>query len=129
MRSRDTGPELALRRALHALGLRYRVAPKTVEGRPDLAFTRRRVAVFVDGDFWHGNAWRVRGRESDDAVMEAWRRRDFWKAKIERNVARDRAVDEALASQGWRVLRFWESELSGALDECVVSVVAAVDGA
>lgn len=112
VRGRDTRPELALRRALHALGCRYRVHPRDVVGRPDLVNRSRRVAVFVDGDFWHGNPaeWQRRGFESMEAQFpEA--KRDHWTAKLRRNVERDREVTRALESDGWTVIRVWESEV------------------
>lgn len=102
-RARDTGPELRLRRALHALGFRYRVnALVTVPGcrvRPDLVFSRRRVAVFVDGCYWHACA--EHGRRPSDPT-------GYWAAKLEANVARDARVNEALRAAGWRVVRVWE---------------------
>jgi DNA mismatch endonuclease (patch repair protein) len=124
VRSRDTRPELYLRRALHARGLRYRVAPRQVEGRPDVVFPRLRVAVFVDGDFFHGNAWRSRGASSNDEMLSRWRNADFWTSKIAANVARDHRVTAALEASGWRVVRLWESEVLTDLDGCVRRVVA-----
>jgi DNA mismatch endonuclease (patch repair protein) len=112
VRDRDTRPELALRRAVHARGLRYRVHPRDVVGRPDLVNRGRRVAVFVDGDFWHGNPaeWRRRGFESmEQQFPEA--KRERWTAKLERNVERDREVTAALEKAGWTVVRLWESEV------------------
>jgi DNA mismatch endonuclease (patch repair protein) len=102
-RSRDTGPELRLRRALHAAGYRYRVnialnAPGR-RVRPDLVFTRRRLAVFVDGCYWHRCP--EHGRMPSDPT-------GYWRSKLQRNVDRDRAVDQALRAAGWRVLRIWE---------------------
>jgi len=125
VRGRDTRPELLLRRALHARGLRYRVHPRNVTGRPDLANRSRRVAVFVDGDFWHGNPeeWRRRGFDSLEAQFHGGNRAK-WVAKIRRNVERDSEVDDALAAAGWRVLRFWESEVR-ADPEAVADRVAA----
>ncbi|MGX7825453.1 very short patch repair endonuclease [Actinokineospora sp. 24-640] len=103
-KARDTGTEIALRRALHALGLRYRVHRRPVAGvrrEVDVVFTRVRVAVFVDGCFWHGCPEHV-----------TWPRRnaEFWRAKIEGNRARDRDTDARLADAGWRVVRVWEHE-------------------
>ncbi|MFE9190596.1 very short patch repair endonuclease [Micromonospora sp. NPDC007208] len=102
-RSRDTKPELALRRALFAQGLRYRVGMRlTVPGknvRPDIVFTRRKVAVFVDGCFWHGCL--QHGRMPSDPS-------GYWHEKLERNKARDTAVNQALRAAGWTVVRVWE---------------------
>lgn len=103
-RRRDTGPELALRRTLHARGLRFRVdhrlAPP-LRVRPDVVFTRARVAVFVDGCFWH---------RCPDHGTSPKAHSDYWTPKLDRNVERDRETDEALAEQGWTVIRVWEHE-------------------
>jgi len=103
-RGRDTGPELALRRELHRRGLRYRVdwpLPGMPRRRADIAFTRARVAVFVDGCFWHGCEQHGRSTKSNT---------DFWKAKVQRNRERDRGTDALLRAQGWSVVRIWEHE-------------------
>lgn len=118
-RRRDTLPELALRRALFAKGLRYRVDfPIRVDsGRPiraDIAFTRAKVAVFVDGCFWHGCP--------EHQVIPA-RNRDYWEPKLRRNVERDRETDRRLSDAGWRVVRIWEHESPGEALECVVEAV------
>ncbi|MGW5054865.1 very short patch repair endonuclease [Actinokineospora sp. NPDC004072] len=103
-RARDTAVEMALRRALHAAGLRYRVHRRPVPGvrrEADVAFTRARVAVFVDGCFWHGCPEHATWPKSNA---------DFWRAKIEGNRARDRDTDARFAAAGWRVVRVWEHE-------------------
>lgn len=103
-RRRDTKPELAVRRAVHALGLRYRVDVRplpTVNRRADLVFTRARVAVFVDGCYWHGCADHGTTPKTNAA---------YWDGKIARNCARDRDTDECLRAAGWVVLRFWEHQ-------------------
>ncbi|MFI6331080.1 very short patch repair endonuclease [Micromonospora chersina] len=102
-RTRDTAPETALRRELHRRGLRYRVdtAPPGQRRRADVLFTRVKVAVFVDGCFWH----RCPEHGTAPKHNEAW-----WKSKLDRNVERDREVDVELERGGWAVLRFWEHE-------------------
>ncbi|MHA3700633.1 very short patch repair endonuclease [Jatrophihabitans sp. YIM 134969] len=105
-RHTGTGPEMLLRRELHRRGLRYRVhSPLPVLGlgrrRADLLFTRRRVAVFVDGCFWH--ACPVHG-----TAPKA--NKEWWAIKLRSNVQRDRDTDERLVNAGWTVLRFWEHE-------------------
>ncbi len=104
VRNRNTGPELAIRRELHRRGLRYRVdlpIPDVARTRPDIVFTRVRVAVFVDGCFWH----RCPQHESFPKTNADW-----WLNKLTGNVRRDRATDEALARAGWHVIRIWEHE-------------------
>lgn len=111
VRHKDSKAELALRRALHAAGVRYRLHAPDVIGKPDLVIRSRRLAVFVDGDLWHGNPDEVRrrGRESLAALFPT--RTGWWVAKIERTMARDREVTEALLGAGWTVLRFWEHDV------------------
>lgn len=102
-RRADTQPEVALRRALHARGFRFRKDRLIDAGgrrvRADVVFSRKRVAIFVDGCFWHG---------CPDHCRMPGTNVDYWQAKIERNKTRDRRTDEALTADGWRVLRFWE---------------------
>jgi DNA mismatch endonuclease, patch repair protein len=101
---RDTQAELALRRILHGRGLRYRVdapLPGMPRRRADLTFPARRVAVFVDGCFWHGCPTHGTQPKTND---------EWWAEKLRRNVARDGATDEHLTEQGWLVVRVWEHE-------------------
>lgn len=98
VRGTDTSCEVALRSALHRRGLRYSLR-RRLPGKPDIVFTSARVAVFVDGCFWHGCPEHCRRPSSNRA---------YWNAKIERNVARDRRVDSELKAMGWRVVRVWE---------------------
>jgi DNA mismatch endonuclease, patch repair protein len=107
---RDTKPELALRSELHKRGLRFRVNYRGLIGRPDIVFAGPHVAVFVDGDFFHGHSWKARGFASFDDQFNH-RNADFWRAKIERNVERDREVSRALRRDGWMVVRVWESDV------------------
>lgn len=110
-RRRDTKPELALRRKLFARGLRYRVdAPilGSVRRRPDIVFPRARVAVFVDGCFWHGCPDHATWPKANEA---------FWREKITTNKLRDRDTDQRLSDSGWLVVRVWEHEdADGAAD-------------
>jgi DNA mismatch endonuclease, patch repair protein len=110
VRGRDTVPELLLRSELHRRGLRYRLRSK-LPGKPDLVFSRARVAVFVDGDMWHGQGWQNRGFSSMEEQFANHRNPDFWIAKIRRNVARDQEVSQQLEALGWTVVRVFESEV------------------
>jgi DNA mismatch endonuclease (patch repair protein) len=118
-RSTGTAPEIALRRALHRRGLRFRKDYKiTAAGRgvrADVVFPRQRVAVFVDGCYWHGCRQHFR---------MPTRNAEYWAAKIERNKARDRRVSDELGAAGWRVLRVWEHEPP---DDAAALVAEAVD--
>lgn len=112
---RDTQPELALRRRLHALGYRFRVEwplPGMPRRRADIVFTRRKVAIFVDGCFWHG----CPDHKSAPSNNAAW-----WAQKLAGNVRRDRETDQHLRAAGWTVLRFWEHD---AVVDVVGQVVA-----
>lgn len=117
VKGRDTRPELRLRRALHARGLRYRTHAPDLAGRPDLVNRSRKIALFVDGDFWHGNPddWKRRGFDSMEAQFRAGNR-DRWIAKLRRNVERDREVTALLEAEGWLVIRVWESEVKTDLE-------------
>lgn len=111
VRHRGTAPELMLRQALWAAGLRYRLNSKpNLPGSPDLIFPGARIAIFVDGCFWHGCP--LHGSRPKT-------RHEFWAAKIARNQARDLAVDAALTSMEWAVVRLWEHEIKSNLIECV----------
>jgi DNA mismatch endonuclease (patch repair protein) len=118
-KSRDTKPELALRSAVHALGLRYRVSAKPLAGlrrTADLVFPRVKVAVFLDGCFWHG---------CPEHHTVASANATFWAGKVEGNRARDRNTDERLAEAGWVSVRIWEHEDPKAAARQVETVVRA----
>lgn len=114
VRSMDTKPERILRAELHRRGLRYRVHRQML-GKPDLAFVTARVAVFVDGDYWHGNAWRTRGYPDFESYYGRGHNGTFWSNKISRNIERDRQVTDGLRADGWCVVRVWETELAADL--------------
>jgi DNA mismatch endonuclease, patch repair protein len=120
-RRTDTKPEMALRRELHRQGYRYRKDYRLdltgARVRPDIAFTARRVAVFVDGCFWH-----CCPQHGSQPANNTW----YWAPKLARNVERDRTADAALAEAGWSVVRIWEHE---SLEAAVLAVVAALTGA
>lgn len=116
-RSRDTGPELAVRSAVHALGMRYRVDARPVAGvrrKADLVFTRAKVAVFVDGCFWHGCPAHHTVAKTNAA---------FWATKVARNRERDRETDRLLGGAGWRVVRVWEHEEPAAAARTISATV------
>jgi DNA mismatch endonuclease (patch repair protein) len=102
----DTRCEVMMRRALWAAGCRYRKNVKELPGRPDMVFPRARIAVFCDGDFWHGRDWESRQRKLSQGTNS-----EYWLAKIQRNMERDRQNDRQLQEMGWTVLRFWESQI------------------
>ena len=117
IRRRDTKPELLLRRAVWARGLRgYRLDDRRLPGRPDLAWTRQKVAVFIDGAFWHGHP----------SAFTHGKSGKYWDEKIARNVERDRLADAALRELGWTVLRFWDFEVRKECERCVSEIAAAL---
>lgn len=103
IRGKDTKPEWLVRKGLHALGFRYRLHAKELPGRPDLVLPKYQVAIFVHGCFWHGH----------DCHLFKWpgTRQEFWRQKIEGNVARDARATRALIGMGWRVATVWECGL------------------
>lgn len=101
---------MALRRELWGRGRRYRLHFSGLMGNPDLVFIGPRVVVFVDGDFWHGRTLVEEGREAWAAVFRG-QRKTWWLNKLSRTVERDREVTRTLESQGWRVIRLWESQV------------------
>lgn len=117
--SRDTAQELAVRRLLHAGGLRYRVhvpVPGMSRRTVDILFSRVKIAVFLDGCFWHGCPQHATHPQAN---------KEWWRAKLERNVARDRETTDHLVAAGWTVLRFWEHEAPEAIAQRVHAEVRA----
>lgn len=119
-KSTGTKPELLLAKTLFARGHRYRKNDKSVFGKPDLTFKKIKLAIFVDGEFWHGKDWMQRKHDHKS-------NQEFWNKKIERNIARDKEVNEELTKQGWRILRFWGNEIEKKLLPCVVEIETAID--
>lgn len=118
VRTRGTAPELELRKTLWAQGVRgWRLHPNGVPGKPDLAWIGRRIAVFVDGAFWHGHPDYYWGQSGE-----------FWTRKIERNRARDRQVNTQLAREGWTVVRLWDFEVQRDPEGCAKRVAAVIAG-
>jgi DNA mismatch endonuclease (patch repair protein) len=103
VKSRDTKPEIAVRRVAHAQGLRFRLNRSDLPGKPDLVFPSRRAVIFVHGCFWHGHDC-ARGARTPAT------NRDYWRAKIGRNMARDKASLAALKKLGWKAIVIWECE-------------------
>jgi len=111
VKSKNSGIELILRKILWDRGLRYQKNPQNVYGKPDIVFKGRKVAVFCDGEFWHGFDWKHKQKELKT-------NRKFWISKIERNIKRDQEVNETLISSGWHVLRFWGREIKKNPQKC-----------
>ena len=119
IRSKDTKIEVVFRKALWRSGIRYRKNCPALPGRPDIAITKYKIAVFCDGEFWHGKDWNsVKGKLKT--------RSDYWIKKIERNIERDTRIERRLAMLGWTVLRFWGDDIEKNLDLCVADVKEAI---
>ncbi len=115
IRSKNTEPELILRKALHALGYRYRINHPKLPGKPDITFVSAKVCVFVDGEFWHGFEWKKKKPK-----IKA--NREYWIPKLEANIARDKRNNKELKKLGYTVLRFWEQQVRTSLDDCIKQI-------
>lgn len=115
IRSTGTMPEQLLRKKLWKAGVRYRINVKTLPGSPDIVVRKKKLVVFVDGEFWHGYNWNIKKKKIKT-------NRKFWIPKIERNMQRDIENTKALRKLGFRVLRFWEHEIKKDLLGCVKKV-------
>lgn len=114
IKGKDTGLEVRIRSALHKRGLRFRKHLKELPGRPDIVFSRARVVVFVDGDFWHGYRF------------PSWEHKvsDFWKKKISKNRERDIRNHRKLQKMGWAVIRLWQNDIERDFDGCIRKIVS-----
>ncbi len=120
IRGKNTRPEMRLRKALWHAGLRYRTNRKDVPGKPDIVIQKWMIAIFVDGEFWHGYEWEKK-REKIKS------NRAFWIPKIERNMQRDREVNVELKKMGYEVFRFWEHEVKKEIGACIKQVLDFVE--
>ncbi|MCL5290795.1 MAG: DNA mismatch endonuclease Vsr [Firmicutes bacterium] len=119
VRSNNTTPEVIFRKALWAKGLRYKICQSNLPGKPDIVIPSKRLAIFIDGDFWHGIQWRKRNLSALEEQFRETGSKEYWQNKIRRNMSRDCAATASLLSDGWIVLRFWESEVQKNLGNCV----------
>lgn len=122
VKSKGSKIEQKIAKALWNKGYRYRKNDKTVFGKPDITFKKYKIAVFCDSEFWHGKNWDKRKNDHKSNV-------DFWHKKIERNIERDKEVNDKLKSQGWKVLRFWGQEIDKDIVSCVTKIEKTIDEA
>ena len=115
IRSKDTSLELRLRKALWHEGIRYRKNYSALPGKPDIAITHWKIAVFCDSSFWHGRDFETKKPVGTN--------HEYWDAKIRRNMKRDEEVNSSLKKMGWTVLRFWDTEINHNLIGCVTTVM------
>ncbi len=115
IRDKNTIPEILLKRALRARNLLgYRTNYLKMLGKPDIVFTKNKVAIFIDGDFWQGYNWKVRGKIPP---------KGYWQQKIVKNINRDRFVARSLRHEGWKVVRFWEHEVKRNSNVCTQKIL------
>jgi DNA mismatch endonuclease (patch repair protein) len=120
IRSKGTKPELLLKKALWQAGIRYKTPKKPLPGKPDISLKKYKLVIFVDGAFWHGYDWENRKHSVKS-------NREFWIAKIERNMERDQEVNAFYQSKGWTVLRFWDFEVKRDLLFCLSEIKNGLD--
>lgn len=115
VKSKGSKIESLLGKELWKRGHRYRKNNKTVFGKPDLTFKNYKIAIFIDSEFWHGKDWKERKNDHKS-------NQDFWLKKIERNIERDKEVNDFLLKSGWQVLRFWGRQIETELVNCVQKI-------
>ena len=115
IRSKDSKIEIALRKAVWAMGMRYRKNYSKLPGKPDMVFLGKKIAVFCDGEFWHGYDWENRKHDIKS-------HQDFWIKKIERNMQRDKEINAKLEELGWIVLRFWGKDIKQNPEKCADTI-------
>ena len=120
IKGKDTSIERILSKALWHKGLRFRKNSKSIYGHPDISIRKYRIAIFCDGDFWHGYDWENR----KDSIKS---NREYWIPKIERNMAKDEEVNHVLSAMGFTVIRVWEHEIRKDLDDTVAMILRAVE--
>ena len=119
IKSKNTEIEQILRKKLWAKGIRYRKNYQKLIGKPDIAVTKYRIAIFCDSEFWHG-------KDFDESTCRIGTNRSYWTEKIKRNIERDKKVTQTLRDEGWIVLRFWEKEIRKETDSCVFRIQEAI---
>ncbi len=115
IKGKETKPEILLRKKLWSMGYRYRKNCKEIYGKPDIVFLKKKVAVFCDGEFWHGYSYKE-GKDFTETNKE------YWNKKIKRNMERDLEVNEYLKKEGWVVIRFWSKDILKNIEECIEKI-------
>jgi DNA mismatch endonuclease (patch repair protein) len=124
IKNKDTKPEIFFRKALWKWNIRYRKNAKLF-GKPDIAIKKYKLVIFIDGDYWHGNNWKIRKLPSRESELANYS--NFWKNKILKNIERDEKVNEYYISLGWTVLRFWQSDIEKDLTACIVKTIETIN--
>ena len=120
IRAKDTKIECIIRKRLWDMGYRYRKNYKRLIGKPDIVFTKYKIAIFCDSEFWHG-------KDYGKSVGRIGTNQEYWKQKIARNIERDKEVNEQLQKEGWTVIRFWEKDIIKDTDRCIQLIVDTIE--
>lgn len=120
IRSRNTRIEETLAKALRDKGLRYRRNNRQIFGKPDFAFLKLKVAIFCDSEYFHGKDWEIN-------KLRIKTNPEFWYAKIEGNIKRDKLVNDTLLQNGWKVIRFWGDEIKNNTDFCITTIIQEIE--
>ena len=127
VKSSDTSPEILLRKALWARGYRYRICSRKLPGKPDIALPKHKIAIFIDGDFWHGGQWFRRNLKALEEQFTRTSSRDYWITKIRRTMQRDSDNTKRILNEGWTALRFWESKILKDLEGCIAMIAEVIE--
>ncbi len=119
IRGKDTKPEIQLRNYLWAKGLRYRKNYKDLPGKPDIAITKYKIAIFCDSEFFHGKDWDKQREKVNKGANS-----DYWVKKIERNIERDKQKDRELQKLGWKVIHFWSKDIEKSPENCYQVIIS-----
>jgi DNA mismatch endonuclease Vsr len=120
VKSKGSAIEVKLAKALWHKGIRYRKNDNTIFGKPDISLRGLKIAIFCDSEFWHGKDWEFRKNDHKSNIK-------FWHNKIEKNIKRDKEVNERLLKDGWKVLRFWGEDIEKKLDFCVMKIIQEIE--
>ena len=122
IRGKDTKPEIILRKYLWNKGIRYRKYYKNLPGKPDIAITKHKIAIFCDSEFFHGKNWDIQRSK-----IERGSNSDYWIRKISRNIERDKQKDKELQALGWTVMHFWSKDIEKNPDKCFIMICQAIE--
>ena len=115
IKGKNTKPEITVRKAMWNEGIRYRINNSNIIGKPDIAIVKYKLAIFIDGEYWHGYNWASKKKRLKTNI-------EYWTNKIEGNINRDHNTNALLKAEGWTVLRFWEKEIKEDLSKCIARI-------
>ncbi len=115
IKSIRTGPEISLQKSLRKKGIKFKINYRNLPGNPDIVLFNKKIAIFVDGEFWHGYQW-------EEKKKKITGNRAYWIPKIERTIARDKGNNRKLRKAGWEVVRFWQHQITKDLPKCIEKI-------